>query len=302
MRLSIAAIAGGLAAAQAWENTSPFLVFSTSSKFKPLQDAPKEQLQAASTLLSTAKSFIESCPSDFYYIIEQPKLSPLDFHPDAMPHLLRESTSPAIKIKYSVSDVVGLKNGEGGAFKSILDFIQASCSNVQVRNWEAFDGEDIAEGLKSGEKTALYLKFDSNELSLAKGRREHQVRANDARIDSMLRNTMAQGADYTVIYISTPLNGTVKEEAMVYEAEFDSQAHIDLKRSIQARVPKETPNKDHRPLFEKYQFLTPGIFMGLITVIIMFIIISVGISAVSSLQVSYSAFDKENGPAAQKKQ
>jgi len=46
---------------------------------------------------------------------------------------------------------------------------------------------------------------------------------------------------------------------------------------------------------------TIGIFMGAITLIIMFMILSVGISAVSSLQVSYGAFDKENGPAAQKK-
>ena len=41
--------------------------------------------------------------------------------------------------------------------------------------------------------------------------------------------------------------------------------------------------------------------MGLIVSIIMFMILSVGLSAVSSLQVSYGAFDKEMGPAAQKK-
>ena len=42
--------------------------------------------------------------------------------------------------------------------------------------------------------------------------------------------------------------------------------------------------------------------MGLIVGIIMFMILSVGLSAVSSLQVSYGAFDKEMGPASQKKQ
>lgn len=41
--------------------------------------------------------------------------------------------------------------------------------------------------------------------------------------------------------------------------------------------------------------------MGLIGTIIMLTMLYVGLSAVASLQVSYGAFDKENGPAAQKK-
>ena len=55
------------------------------------------------------------------------------------------------------------------------------------------------------------------------------------------------------------------------------------------------------PLFVKYQYFSPGIFMGLVSVLIMLAILYVGLSAVSSLQVSYGAFDKEMGPAAQKK-
>lgn len=60
-------------------------------------------------------------------------------------------------------------------------------------------------------------------------------------------------------------------------------------------------NGSSAPLFVKYQFFTPGIFMGLISTLIMLAILYVGLSAVSSLQVSYGAFDKEMGPAAQKK-
>jgi hypothetical protein len=44
-----------------------------------------------------------------------------------------------------------------------------------------------------------------------------------------------------------------------------------------------------------------GIFMGLLVSFILLSIISVGIAAVSSLQVPYGAFDKDMGPAAQKK-
>lgn len=41
--------------------------------------------------------------------------------------------------------------------------------------------------------------------------------------------------------------------------------------------------------------------MGFVGSIIMIAMLYVGLSAVSSLQVSYGAFDKEMGPAAQKK-
>ena len=77
----------------------------------------------------------------------------------------------------------------------------------------------------------------------------------------MLRS-IPQGAKYTIIYSSTPLNATIAEEATYYEPKFETQldAHIDLKRSIGSRVPKETVELDQRPLFEKYQFLTPGLF------------------------------------------
>ena len=44
-----------------------------------------------------------------------------------------------------------------------------------------------------------------------------------------------------------------------------------------------------------------GIFMGLIASFILLMILYVGISALASLQVTYAAFDKEQGALAQKK-
>ncbi len=41
--------------------------------------------------------------------------------------------------------------------------------------------------------------------------------------------------------------------------------------------------------------------MGLMVSLLLLSILWVGISAISSLEVSYGAFDKEMGPAAQKK-
>lgn len=42
--------------------------------------------------------------------------------------------------------------------------------------------------------------------------------------------------------------------------------------------------------------------MGFIAAFVMLSILYVGLSGLSSLEVSYGAFDKEMGPAAQKKQ
>lgn len=42
--------------------------------------------------------------------------------------------------------------------------------------------------------------------------------------------------------------------------------------------------------------------MALITLVIVLAILTVGLKALASLEVSYGAFDKEMGPAAQKKQ
>jgi hypothetical protein len=42
--------------------------------------------------------------------------------------------------------------------------------------------------------------------------------------------------------------------------------------------------------------------MGLIALVVLMSILYAGISALSSLEVSYGAFEKDMGPAAQKKQ
>jgi hypothetical protein len=45
-----------------------------------------------------------------------------------------------------------------------------------------------------------------------------------------------------------------------------------------------------------------AIFMTFVVLLIILSILSVGLKALASLEVSYGAFDKDMGPAAQKKQ
>ncbi len=135
--------------------------------------------------------------------------------------------------------------------------------------------------------------------------KQWNIRTNiktDSTLYNLVLKELTKGYAYTVIYITTPSTNAVAEDRLItYEPEFMEPFHMDLKRNLQTRA--ESGNAtDSRPLFEKYQFLSPGLFMGLLVSFILLSILFVGISAVSSLQVSYGAFDKEMGPAAQKKQ
>lgn len=85
---------------------------------------------------------------------------------------------------------------------------------------------------------------------------------------------------------------------------FQAPVHMELKRDLshQKRASDGNITLPNGPLFERYQYFTPGLFMGLLVSFVLVMILYVGITGVASLQVSYAAFDKEMGPAAQKKQ
>ncbi|KAG9241440.1 BIG/ATPase V1 complex, subunit S1 [Calycina marina] len=295
MRFSLA-LASCVTVAHAWENTSPFLLFSNTAS-PELISAPTN-LQTSANLLATLKPLMRECTSDIYLMINQPRLSPLDFHEQSMPHLFHALlSSPATR--FEVKNVLGMDT------KTMRQDIMKELCGGKVDHEEFWGlvGEDKMESsVRDGAKMVVYNSMETP-LPRTRGAREEILRDNDAQISSMIRSIPA-GARYTVIYSSTPLNSTIAEETPVYEPEFESQAaaHLDLRREVVARVPPQSLELDQRPLFERYQFFTPGIFMGLIVAIIMFMILSVGVSAVSSLQVPYGAFDKENGPNAQKKQ
>lgn len=78
------------------------------------------------------------------------------------------------------------------------------------------------------------------------------------------------------------------------------EMQMELKRDLESHAKRM--NSTEGGLFEKYQYFTPGIFMGFAAIIPLFLILLVGIRALTSLEVSYFAFSKEMGPNAQKKQ
>ncbi|KAI4160805.1 MAG: hypothetical protein LQ342_005420 [Letrouitia transgressa] len=131
---------------------------------------------------------------------------------------------------------------------------------------------------------------------------------HDAFLSSVLDFLPSQ--KYTVIYTTSVDSATDRSKAVepeTYEMDtsFSSQAHVELKRDFIAherRASSENVTLPDGALFERYQYFTPGIFMGLVVAIPLLLLLYVAISGVASLQVSYAAFDKETGPAAQNKQ
>lgn len=148
----------------------------------------------------------------------------------------------------------------------------------------------------------------------------------DKQIGAYLDSYDAEGQEYTVLYFASP-----HEPPRNYESEFDHAMPMELRRRMDGGVLERADGGQgsaNLPLFAKYQFFTPGmsfppsfglsgnhavsgspraankrtgLFMAFLGALIMFAMLWAGLSAVASLQVSYGAFDKEMGPAAQKK-
>ena len=151
-------------------------------------------------------------------------------------------------------------------------------------------------------------------LRLAKG-------SADRSMSSVL--DLLSNRNYTVVYTTTPEVSSINRQGTLKQYEMydhDQSLHTDLKRDITPQPLESRSNQTlvDGPLFERYQFLSPGkqlywhflknkliscegLFMGLSVSFLLLSILYVAVSGVASLQVTYAAFDKENGPAAQKK-
>jgi hypothetical protein len=81
----------------------------------------------------------------------------------------------------------------------------------------------------------------------------------DAELYSSVLKHLSKAKSYTIIYTTTPATNVPAEKPVVYEADFNEPLHLDLKRELLSirKEPGPTTN-DTRPLFEKYNFLSPG--------------------------------------------
>ncbi|KAK8004461.1 RTC4-like domain-containing protein [Apiospora arundinis] len=276
MRFSSAAAVAAMccAEAQAFSNTSPFLLFST-SKLADSVTQDQAQIQSSASVTKLATDILSTCPTDRYLIVTQPNLHASHLRSStAAPRLQHTLKSSQVASSVSVAEVAGALD-----VKSLSKLIKDSCKN----------------------------KVSVDEVTLetipaASSASEEVLKENDDDLAVVLAQYEAAGS-FTVVYAGVPQAAEEKEEhSSSYEAQFVDAAQVELKRDLSNGVYRRANETDKRPLFEKYQFFTPGIFMGLIAVVVLMSILGAGISALSSLEVSYAAFDKDMGPTAQKKQ
>ncbi|KAI9648758.1 hypothetical protein NHQ30_003398 [Ciborinia camelliae] len=255
-----------------------------------------QELDTASSVLQNAKNFLSTCPSDVYIIIQQAALAASDLSAqNSVPHLKAAISDSRVRATYSVTDVI--YEGRNLA-EELAEHIESSCGKNVDRRGNL--GLESAGGNGDG-----VIVSNLNALSVEEVARAEEFKNQDAMLNSVFYEYLSSGPEYTVIYATTPIGSVLQKdesESIRYNAEFEATAHIDLKRDFRIKADNSTKEPDTRPLFEKYQYFTPGIFMGLVVGLLFLSILYVGLNAVSSLQVSYGAFDKEMGPSAQKKQ
>ncbi|RKF55662.1 putative atp-synthase s1 [Golovinomyces cichoracearum] len=261
---------------------------------------PKEQVASRDHVLKTTELFLSECPSDAYLILLQPSISASQLS-NKSSQIRQLSKNNHVKTQLSVRDTVGLKIEDG---IRILRYLETNCGSKGVVGWPL---DDIMGHKESDKSLTVLNRLEDNEI-ISGSRSKILERININLIDysdnspvyDKLRSFMRL-ANYTLILLTTP---KYAQENVLPIDEFQNMpSHVELRRGLAARGHVISSNADLRPLFEKYQFFNPGylgLFAGIMISIILLSILSIGIRAISSLEVSYSAFEKEMGPEKQK--
>jgi hypothetical protein len=243
---------------------------------------------------------LEHCPTRSYVVVEQRGVSAADYADGrAAPQLSRYMAGHHDQVKSTVAipDVVG--NVDAAA---ITQHLVSKCG-------QGFNDADtwFARQTLKDPSTSHALRIEqlqSDGRNNASWTMDWRLTSADATLENFIVND-AKSQDYTVIYITTPQTEAQAKETLEHytyemDASFPESVQMELKRDLSSHAKRA--NSTEGGLFEKYQYFTPGLFMGFAAIIPLFLILLVGIRALTSLEVSYFAFSKEMGPNAQKKQ
>jgi hypothetical protein len=243
---------------------------------------------------------LEHCPTRSYVVVEQRGVSAADYADGrAAPQLSRYMAGHHDQVKSTVAipDVVG--NVDAAA---ITQHLVSKCG-------QGFNDDDtwFARQTLKAPSTSHALRIEqlqSDGRNNASWTMDWGLTSADATLENFIVND-AKSQDYTVIYITTPQTEAQAKETLEHytyemDASFPESVQMELKRDLSSHAKRA--NSTEGGLFEKYQYFTPGLFMGFAAIIPLFLILLVGIRALTSLEVSYFAFSKEMGPNAQKKQ
>ena len=266
-----------------------------------LLESSGASIAPAASVAADVLQALKECPTKNYVVVEQDWVSAADYADGrSTPRLAHymSGQQPEVKSIVSVPDVVGSMDSK------IIQYLEDHCGTVKTIK---LDGPPTAPAMRS-----LYMGQQGT-LRTPHTHTSPQLTSADQFLDDSMAK-FVEARDYTVVYLTTPLTATAAKAVLAaqqqqqqqqyqYESDalFDSAMQMELKRDTSAHTRRANATAEGG-LFERYQYFTPGLFMGFAAVIPLFLILLVGIRALLSLEVSYFAFSKEMGPNAQKKQ
>lgn len=256
MRLLLAgALALTVGAVHGFRHTSPFFIFSTSEAAN-LHNAGHSarsdvRLRSASSLTSDVSSILSQCPTDIYIIVSQPGVQSSSYasakNTPALSTRMRDGKKLGIQSSSTIDEVVGNISVE-----SWHDVLEKDCGAYIVE-------VDATAGIPTGQKTMPVVY----NVWLPAPTTAEDLTDNDAFFASVMDLVPSQS--YTVLYVtnSGPMSRRVQvAETGVYEMESQVQEamHVDLRRDLNGGMRKRANNETlvDGPLFDKYQFFTPG--------------------------------------------
>ncbi|EEH32964.2 hypothetical protein PAAG_09128 [Paracoccidioides lutzii Pb01] len=204
---------------------------------------------------------------------------------------------------FAVSEVVGNLDVDG-----LQKILERECG-VDVAKVDSSNGAPQERYTKKPQ----VIRVDFPSLATTNTNRSEYLVKNDKFLAAIV--DLLSSRDYTVLYATTTREFAAMEieieEAAVYD-QMDADIYQNLMRTNMKRdnMPhsQSHPEGDDEwkenkgPLFERYQFFSPGIFMGFLVALLFIIILYVGLSALLSLKVSYAAFEKDTSSTGAKKQ
>ncbi|KAK6344015.1 hypothetical protein TWF696_007663 [Orbilia brochopaga] len=268
----------------AFADTSPLFLYSTERLPRNVQLGKYQTFGRAEQFLDVVKATVSQCTSDAYILILQPGVHETDFKdPRSAPQIRKFSETDRFM---SVMDAVGYVD-----LNVVEDYVKTKCQAHTV----TVDASTSSFNSFEENSTAQVIKLDFPVLPIHSEARKKGHTQNDNFLSALI--SMMPTAKYTVIYVSTPVGDPgllVHEEKKVVQHETESFVHH---QSILARDISDVEPADDGDnvggVLSRYQFFTPVLVWSILLFLLLAYIVSIGLRALSSIQVSYASFEKE---------
>lgn len=231
----------------ALSGTSPFFLLSTEKS----QQLPSQQLITASHLEDNLISALSKCDSTTYFFVSYPGLdTSIVRRNNAMPKLQKRLKSTDYESVVQIPEVLGETD--------IARVAHSVSQNCRIEEY------NLPDGKPGSKKKAIFGPTTLPSLTtFDPAKRLEALQSEDYMFDTHIRNLVANHTSHTIVLVGVPSS---EKETYHWEQEneppFESGMHTDLKRDVETgfkkRQQKSTNPQDGLPLFEKYQFLSPG--------------------------------------------